>query len=407
MKKRIIISFFVLTSLALSGCAGIDQTTDTATVSPQDLINLSDIQDTTKAEVTDISYEVEPALFEINETIDDYEEQIISLYKAASPSVVNITSVAYVFNHMLGQLTEEGVGTGFVYDTQGHIVTNYHVIEGADELIVTLSTGEKLTAEVIGVDETNDLAVLSIDAGQNLPTPLPLADSDLVEVGETVLAIGNPYGLEWTLTTGVVSALGRVIQSSQEGEYIAEAIQTDAAINPGNSGGPLVNMEGQVIGITSQIISASGSSSGLGFAVSSNTVQRIVPEIIANGRYLHPWLGLEMVDLTDYSIAILEEAGMFVPVESGVLVVGVEWGSPTEDADIRAGERGMRFGPYVIPVGGDILTAINDVPIESQQDLMVYLETQTNIGDTVMLSIIRDGKEQSVSVTLTAEPAYH
>ena len=315
MENRSIISFLAPTSLAISGCTGIIQTTDAGTVSPEDLSNLSDPQDTTEAQLTDSACEAEPEQFEISESINDYEAQIISLSQAASPSVVNITSVDYVVDRMLGQLPEEGVGTGFVYDTQGHIITNCHVIEGADELIVTLSTGKKLTAEMVGLDQTNDLAVLSVEVGVNFPSSLPLADPSLVEVGVTVLAIGNPYGLDWTLTTGVVSALGRVIDSSQEGEYIAGAIQTDAAINPGNSGEPLVNMEGQVIGITSQIISASGSSSGLGFAISANTVQRIVLAIIANGSYLHPWLGVEMVDLSDYSIALLAVC-ILVPMSS-------------------------------------------------------------------------------------------
>ncbi|MDY6845864.1 MAG: trypsin-like peptidase domain-containing protein [Chloroflexota bacterium] len=336
---------------------------------------------------------------------NEYEDQIISLYKTANPSVVNITSVAYVFNRMLGQLPEEGIGSGFVYDTEGHIITNYHVIEGADELIVTLASGEELNATVVGIDETNDIAVLQVDVGEDFPSPLPLADSSQVVVGETVLAIGNPYGLDWTLTTGVVSALGRVIESSQEGKYIAEAIQTDAAINPGNSGGPLLNMDGQVIGITSQIISESGSSSGLGFAISSNIIDRIVTEIIENGYYLHSWLGVETLGLTDYSIAILEEAGMDVSVDSGVLVIGLESGSPAQEAGITSGNQRLRFGPYIIPLGGDIITAINNVQVTSKQDLMVYLETETSIGDTVQLTIIRDGKSQQIDITLTAQPS--
>jgi S1-C subfamily serine protease len=336
---------------------------------------------------------------------NEYEGQIIDLYKSASPSVVNITSVAYVFNRMLGQLPEEGIGSGFIYDSEGHIITNYHVIEDADELIVTLASGQELKAAVVGIDETNDIAVLQVEVGEDFPLPLPLADSSQMAVGETVLAIGNPYGLDWTLTTGVVSALGRVIESSQEGEYIAEAIQTDAAINPGNSGGPLLNMDGQVIGITSQIVSESGLSSGLGFAISSNTIERIVPAIIENGYYLHSWLGIETLDLTDYSIAILEEAGMDVSVDSGVLVIGIESGSPAQEAGITSGMQRLQFGPYLIPLGGDIITAINNVQVTSKQDLMVYLETETSIGDTVQLTIIRDGKSQQIDIMLSAQPS--
>ena len=331
------------------------------------------------------------------------DEQVISLYESSSPSVVNVTSIAFVYNRMLGQLPEEGIGSGFVYDDSGHIITNYHVIENADELMVTLGSGEEFQAQVVGVDAANDLAVLLIDAGEKLPVPLPLADSDNVRVGETVLAIGNPYGLDQTLTTGVVSALGRVIESTVKGMYISDAIQTDAAINPGNSGGPLLNISGEVIGINSQIISNSGSSAGVGFAISANTINRIVPEIIANGYYLHPWLGVQTIDLTANSIVILTEAGMAVPVEAGVLVVGIESGSPAEKAGLSYGDQRVRFGPYIVPLGGDIITAINQVPVETQQDLMVFLETQAQIGEIVNLSIIRDGQLMSVSVSLTAQ----
>ena len=164
-------------------------------------------------------------------------------------------------------------------------------------------------------------------------------------------------------------------------------------------------MDGQVIGINSQIISESGSSSGLGFAISSNTIERIVPAIIENGYYLHSWLGIETLELTDYSIAILEEAGMDVSVESGVLVIGSESGSPAQEAGITSGSQRLRFGPYIIPLGGDIITAINDVQVASKQDLMVYLETETSIGDTIQLTIIRDGKSQEIDITLSSQPS--
>jgi S1-C subfamily serine protease len=226
-----------------------------------------------------------------------------------------------------------------------------------------------------------------------------------VQVGETVLAIGNPYGLDRTLTTGVVSALGRVIEGAEEGQFIAEAIQTDAAINPGNSGGPLLNLEGFVIGVNSQIISTSGSSAGVGFAISANTVKVIVHELIANGVYLHPWLGVETVNLTAYSAALLSKAGMNITVESGVLVIGVESGSPAEAAGIRSGSRIVRFDRYMIPLGGDIITAVDDVQVETLQDLMIYLEMQKGIGDTVQLTIVRDGVERTVLLTLTTQPA--
>jgi len=198
----------------------------------------------------------------------------------------------YTYNVFRQVVPQEGSGSGFVYDTQGHIVINYHVVENAEEIPVTLAGGQMYEAEIVGTDPASDLAVIRIDAGEDLPEPLALGDSDDLRVGQFVLAIGNPFGLEQTLTTGVISALGRVIESS-DGSFIGEAIQTDAAINPGNSGGPLLDLKGRVAGVNSQIVSPSGSSSGVGFAVSASTLQRVVPALTADGEYPHPWQRLD------------------------------------------------------------------------------------------------------------------
>jgi S1-C subfamily serine protease len=398
MSKRSEIFILLILALALSGCTFSEHSTyaNGVTQYAQPTQAFTGASDT---ELVISTCEESPSLVQV---IRD-DEQVISLYETASNAVVNITSISYVYNRMLGQLPEEGVGSGFIYDNSGHIITNYHVIANADELIITLATGEEYQAEVVGVDAVNDLAVISIQAGENLPAPLSLADSEDVRVGESVFAIGNPYGLDQTLTTGVVSALGRVIESTVSGMYIADAIQTDAAINPGNSGGPLLNIDGEVVGINSQIISNSGSSAGVGFAISANTIRRIVPEIITTGTSLHTWLGVQTIDLTAYSIAILTEAGMSVPVESGLLVVGLDRGSPAEKAGLSKGDRQVRLGPYLVPVGGDIITAIDDKPVNSQQDLMLYLEMHTTVGDVVELSVIRQGQTYIVPVTLTAQ----
>lgn len=217
---------------------------------------------------------------------------------------MNITNRNYAYDWYVRPVRQEGGGSGFVYDSGGHIVTNYHVVENAEELLVTLSGGQVYEAEIVGTDPTNDLAVLRIDAGADLPEALILDDSDKLRVGQFVLAIGNPFGLGQTLTTGVISALGRVIQSPEDNSFIGEAIQTDAAINPGNSGGPMLDLKGHVIGVNSQIISPSGASAGVGFAVSANTVQRVVPELIARGHYLHPWLGAQMLSLTSSVLSL-------------------------------------------------------------------------------------------------------
>jgi S1-C subfamily serine protease len=341
--------------------------------------------------------------FDEAEAINALETQVIAVYQAVSPSVVNITSLSYVSGRFMQAIPQEGTGSGFVYDAEGQIVTNYHVVENAEELLITLSSGQEYEAEVVGTDPATDLAVLRIDAGANLPQPVTLTDSDQLRVGQSVLAIGNLFGLQRTLTTGVVSALGRVIESS-EGSFIGEAIQTDAAINPGNSGGPLLDLTGRVVGITSQIISSSGTSSGVGFAVSANTVRSVVPELIANGYYPHPWLGVETLDLTSTTTELFREAGMNLPVDTGVLVMEAVRGGPADEAGIEGGSRVVRIGRYRMPLGGDVIVGVNGEPVNDMQELTVCLETQTTVGDTVELTIIRDGEEQTISLMLAERP---
>jgi len=337
------------------------------------------------------------------EAINALQSQIIAVYGAVSPAVVNVTNRSYAYDMFMRVVPQEGTGSGFVYDSEGHIVTNYHVVKNADELLVTLAGGEVYEAEIVGTDPANDLAVIRIDAGSDLPEAVVLGDSDQLRVGQFVLAIGNPFGLEQTLTTGVISALGRVIESS-DGGFIGEAIQTDAAINPGNSGGPLLDLEGRVLGVNSQIISPSGASAGIGFAVSANTVRRVIPELIARGYYPHPWLGTQMLTLTPATAEVLREAGMNVPVDTGLLVIEVVKGAPADKAGIRGGTRVVRIGRYQISLDGDIIVAVNGEPVSNSQELTVYLESQTSVGDTVELTIIRDGEEQAVQVTLEERP---
>ncbi len=330
------------------------------------------------------------------------QSRVIAVYKAAAPSVVNITNRSYAYSIFGQAIPQEGSGSGFVYDTEGHIITNYHVIENAEELLVTFSTGKVYAAQVIGADVQNDLAIIQVDAGADLPAPLTLGNSSALEVGQFVLAIGNPFGLQQTLTTGVISALGRVIES-EEG-FIGEAIQTDAAINPGNSGGPLLDLNGDVVGVNSQIVSPSGASAGIGFAVSADTVRRVVVELIARGYYPHPWIGANMVALTPSVSDWFRKAGMNIPVESGLLVLEVKRGGPADMAGIRGGTRIVRMGRYQVPVGGDIITAINGQPVADLKTWTIYLETQCTIGMTVQISILRDGREQVVPVVLEEQP---
>jgi S1-C subfamily serine protease len=339
------------------------------------------------------------------EAVNALESQVIAVYEAVSPAVVNITNRSYAYDMFMRAVPQEGSGSGFVYDTEGHIVTNYHVVENAEELLVTLANGQVYEAEIIGTDPANDLAVIRIDAGANPPEPVALGDSDELRVGQFVLAIGNPFGLEQTLTTGVVSALGRVIESPEDSRFIGEAIQTDAAINPGNSGGPLLDLQGHVIGVNSQIISPSGASSGIGFAVSANTVRRVVPKLIAQGYYPHPWLGTQMLPLTPSTAKAFRDAGMNVPVDAGLLVIETVKGASADKAGIRGGSRVVRIGRYQIPLDGDIIIAIDGEPVNDFQELTVYLETETTVGDIVDVTIIRDGEKLTVPMALGERPA--
>jgi S1-C subfamily serine protease len=337
----------------------------------------------------------------VDDAVSALESQIMEVYDLAAPAVVNITNRGYFYDRFMGAVPQEGSGSGFVYDNEGHIVTNYHVVENAEELLVTLADDQTYEAQIVGSDATNDLAVIRIvDGAAELPDPLALGDSNSLRVGQFVLAIGNPFGLEQTLTTGVVSALGRVIQSPEDNRFIGEAIQTDAAINPGNSGGPLLDLSGQVIGVNSQIISASGTSSGVGFAVSASTVRRVVPQLITNGGYRHPWLGVRLLSLTTTNAAALKEAGVTLPVDAGVLVLETVAGGPAEKAGIRGGSRVVSMGNYRIAVDGDILVSIDGQKLRDSQDLTVYLETETTVGDTVELGLVRDGQQQVIQVVL-------
>ena len=332
------------------------------------------------------------------------EAQVIAIYETVGPAVVNVTNRGYAYDFFMRPVPQEGGGSGFLIDKEGHIVTNYHVIENAEELLVTLANGQVYEATVVGVDPSNDLAVIGIDAPEALPEPVAFGDSGRLRVGQFVVAIGNPFGLEQTLTIGVISALGRVIQSPEDNRFIGEAIQTDAAINPGNSGGPLLDLKGHVIGVNSQIISPSQASAGVGFAVSASTVQRVVPELIARGYYPHPWLGAQMLPLTPALAKVFREAEMNVPVDSGLLVLEAVSDTPAERAGIRGGERLVQIGRYRVPLDGDIIVGINGEPVEDFEELTVYLETRTRVGDVVEVTIIRDGQEQSIPVMLGERP---
>ncbi len=381
------------------GCA----LTDLATLTPTPMATVTPAPTSTPTPLSPIVTPIPGAAVDESVALQAFQSRIIAVYKAVSPSVVNITNRSYAYS-MFGQvIPQEGSGSGFIYDTDGHIITNYHVIENAEELLVTFSDGQVYVAEVVGADSKNDLAVIRVEAGADLPAPLALGNSSALEVGQFVLAIGNPFGLEQTLTTGVISALGRVIES--EDGFIGEAIQTDAAINPGNSGGPLLDLNGHVVGVNSQIVSPSGASAGIGFAVSVDTVRRVVVELIARGYFPHPWVGTEMTALTPSIADWFRKAGMNIQVDAGLLVLEVTRGGPADVAGIRGGDRIVRMGRYQVPVGGDIIVAIDGQPVADIETWTIYLEAQKAIGDTVQITVLRDGREQVIPVILEEQPA--
>ncbi len=332
---------------------------------------------------------------EVYAELDARDQAIINLYQRVAPSVMHIISRTQSVNPFYGTYYREGTGSGFVYDSEGHIITNYHVIADAVEVDVLLD-GESVPAEVVGVDRYYDLAVLWVDPQQaRLPPPLEIGDSDAVLVGQTVIAIGNPFGLDRTLTTGTVSALGRRLET-EEGALIGEAIQTDAAINPGNSGGPLLDLHGRVIGINTAINSPSGGSVGIGFAVPSEVLMRVAPHLIASGSYPHPSLGAQVAEL-----GAEVTPGQSGP-QSGLLVIRVVVGGPADEAGIQAAQISRQRGRIVFS-GGDIITHIDGQPMTSRSDMLLYLDANHRPGDTITVTVYRSGQSLDLEVTLGAE----
>jgi S1-C subfamily serine protease len=326
------------------------------------------------------------------------EQNTIDIYARVSPAVVHITSNVVVRDFFWGDVPQEGTGSGFIIDRQGYIVTNNHVVENAQKITVSLPDQTAVDARVVGTDPATDLAVLQIDVPADKLQTVELGTSTNLRVGQKAIAIGNPFGLDRTLTTGVISSLGRPL-TTDNNRTIYDVIQTDAAINPGNSGGPLLDSNGKVIGVNSAIYSPSGGSVGVGFAIPADTVRRVTSAIIEKGYYAHPWLGISALSISADLARYLS-----LPVEQGVLIVQLTSGQPAEKAGLRGGSRRVQIGSYVVPVGGDIITAIDGNKVLSMEDVVKYLETKTKVGQVVSVSIIRDGKEQTVQVTLGEQP---
>ena len=321
----------------------------------------------------------------------------ISIYSRVGPGVVNITSVVVERDFFSRPVPKEGAGSGAIIDTKGHILTNHHVIRNSDKLEVTLSDGSRWPARLVGSDPGNDLAVLKIEAPGKKLTVIPMGDSSQLEVGQKVLAIGNPFGLGQTLTTGIISSLARSIRS-ESGILINDVIQTDAAINPGNSGGPLLDSNGKIIGINSAIISPTGASVGIGFAIPINTAKRILPDLISKGRVSYPWIGASVYPLIPEFSNYL---GLIA--ERGAMIMEIVPNGPADKAGLRGGNRRVRVGNSLIIIGGDVITELNSEKVNSSDDLIRTIRDHRP-GDNIKLKILRNGRFLRVNVILGEKP---
>jgi S1-C subfamily serine protease len=323
------------------------------------------------------------------------EQAIIDVYKRVSPAVV------YIQVPEAEEDTDGGSGSGFVYDKEGHIVTNAHVVRGADLIRVYFSDDTVAEATVLGADPDADLAVLKVSVGPDILVPVEMGSSSNLQVGQTAMAIGNPYGYERTLTVGHISALGRVLRQ-ESGFSIAEVIQTDAAINPGNSGGPLLDSAGKVIGVNSYYRPSSpvGGSIGIGFAVPVDQASLVIPELIAHGRYRHPWLGISGYEIGPELVSALK-----LVTTHGALVTSTVEDGPSDRAGVKGGDRTVEVPGFAeaIPIGGDIIVAIDDVEVHGMDDIITYLQA-TRVGEQVVLTVIRDGDKVTIPVELGERP---
>jgi S1-C subfamily serine protease len=325
-----------------------------------------------------------------NEPLDSEEQNNILVYRKNIPSVVNITSKAVTFDFFYGLVPQEGQGSGFVIDKEGHILTNYHVIADARQVEVTMHNRKKFRAAVIGTDPAHDLAVIKIDAPSL--TAAVLGDSRNLQVGQKVYAIGNPFGLAGTMTRGIVSSIRPVKEPN--GAAIDEAIQTDAAINPGNSGGPLMNAHGEVIGINTMILSSVGQNAGIGFAIPINTAKAVLNDLVTLGRVRRPALGVSTIPIGP---ELAEQVGL--PVDFGLLIVKVLPGGAADRAGLRGGNERAYLGNIPIMLGGDLIVAIDGQNIQDQQDLAQVMNAH-RAGDSVKVTVYRGKQKMELTVTL-------
>lgn len=402
--------------MVLSGCAAPaapSSTAPTGAVSPQASTTGAALASAT-SQGASAPAAAAPSAAAVDPSLATVEAALQQIYDRVNPSVVMIEVVAKSSTSMPGfpgfggqnMPQQEGLGSGFVWDTAGHIVTNNHVVENATAITVRFYDGSTAEATLVGADADSDLAVIKVNAPSEMLRPVTLGDSTSVKVGQWAIAIGNPFGEQNTMTTGIISALGRSLTAGSglntTGSYvIPDILQTDAPINPGNSGGVLLDSKGDVIGVPTAIQSSTQSSAGIGYAVPSAIVKRVVPDLIKNGRYEHTWLGIVGGDLS----AAMVKAMNLPAGQRGALVSEVVAGGPAASGGVKGSSRTESINGQQAPVGGDVIVAINGQNVKEFSDVVTYLARNTSVGDTVTLTVLRDGKQLDLQVTLRARPA--
>lgn len=447
MKKisTIPVAFIMLVLLA-AGCGPAEDQNTAVPTLPENVVTESE-NESGIAPVSNVSAPVaqqgEPGAAAAGDVVT--EQTYVNIYRQVNPAVVNIQVVgadnSFTFEQIIPEIPdipehereelEEyfrqlpdgtnpddlpsipsfGQGSGFVYDQEGHIITNNHVVQGAERITVIFSDGTEAEATLVGADPGSDLAVIKVEVDAALLRPVTIADSDALEVGQLVATIGNPYGLDGSMSTGIVSGLGRTLPGAVApgGAWfnIPNIIQTDAVINPGNSGGPLLNLDGQVIGVNTAIqnnptnIGLTPSFGGVGYAVPSNIVARVVPELIANGQIAHPWIGISGNTLNS---ALAEAMGIEIG-QRGVLVGEVLEGGPAAKAGLRGSDELTVLDGFDVPIGGDIIVQIDEQAVNEFEDLLGYIVTRASVGQEVTVKVLRDGELVDLTVTLEARPS--
>ena len=337
--------------------------------------------------------------FENLQLLKAKESQLNTIYSTSLPSIVHI-KVRQTVQGFFQNQEQTGEGSGFIWDTEGNIVTNYHVVASASIVDVEFADGSQYPASVIGLDPNSDLAIIKVNSNGKILTPLNLGDSTNVKVGNHTIVIGSPFGQEFSMSSGIVSAIKRTVPSQNTLFSIPNVIQTDAAINPGNSGGPLLDIEGNVIGINSQIISRSGGNQGIGFAIPINSVKKIIPTLIKGEKFEYPYIGITGMDLNPN----LKKALAIDSNIKGVMIVDVVKGSPADLGGLSGYTGTVSDNVNSYPSGGDILTAINTIPIKSMSDLLSLLFSDYSPGDSITFTILRDSDSLDLDITLISRP---